>query len=72
MGIQLTAEQQQRILAVVQSGAYVSPEEALDAAVAAVETAAAPGFAGTPEELVVYQFESRRTLSLPLTACEFE
>jgi Arc/MetJ-type ribon-helix-helix transcriptional regulator len=35
----------------VEAGAYPSADEALDAAVAAVETAAAPAFEGTPEEL---------------------
>src|SRR5712691_10836981 len=51
MAIQLTPEQEERIQAVVNAGAYSSPEEALNAALAVVETAAAPGFAGTPEEL---------------------
>jgi hypothetical protein len=51
MAIQLTPEQEQRIQAVVKAGAYPSTEEALDAAVAAVEIAATPGFEGTPEEL---------------------
>lgn len=51
MAIQLTPEQEQRIQAVVNAGAYPSTEEALDAAVAAVETIAAPGFEGTQEEL---------------------
>jgi hypothetical protein len=49
MAIQLTPEQEQRI--VVNAGAYPSTEEALDAAVAAVEIAAAPGFEGTKAEL---------------------
>ena len=49
--MQLTPEQERRILAVVNTGAYPSAEEALDAAVAAVETAAAPDFDGTEEEL---------------------
>jgi Arc/MetJ-type ribon-helix-helix transcriptional regulator len=51
MSMQLTPEQEQRIQAIVNAGAYSSAEEALDAAVAAVETAAAPGFEGTQEEL---------------------
>jgi Arc/MetJ-type ribon-helix-helix transcriptional regulator len=51
MAIQLTPEQEQRIQAVVKTGAYPSPEEALDAAVAAVEIAAVPGFEGPREEL---------------------
>jgi Arc/MetJ-type ribon-helix-helix transcriptional regulator len=51
MAIQLTPEQEQRIHAVVSAGAYLSTEEALDAAVAAVEIAAVPDFEGTPDEL---------------------
>lgn len=51
MAIHLTPEQEQRIQAVVRTGAYPSAEEALDAAVAAVESAAASGFEGTQEEL---------------------
>jgi Arc/MetJ-type ribon-helix-helix transcriptional regulator len=49
--MQLTPEQEQKIQAVVNAGAYASIEEALDAAVAAVEGAATPGFEGTQEEL---------------------
>ncbi len=51
MSIQLTPEQEHRIRNVVNAGAYRSAEEALDAAVAAVEMAAAPDFDGTQEEL---------------------
>jgi Arc/MetJ-type ribon-helix-helix transcriptional regulator len=51
MAIQLTPEQEQRIQAVVKTGAYPSAQEALDAAVVAVEIAAAPVFEGSPEEL---------------------
>lgn len=51
MSLQLTPEQEQRIRSVVSAGAYQSAEEALDAAVAAVELAAVPDFAGTHEEL---------------------
>jgi Arc/MetJ-type ribon-helix-helix transcriptional regulator len=51
MSIQLTPEQEQRIRTVVSAGAYHSAEEALDAAVAAVEIAAVPGFEGTEAEL---------------------
>ena len=49
MPIQLTSEQQQRIRAVVASGAYQSPEQALDAAVTAVETVAHGDFDDTNE-----------------------
>lgn len=51
MAIQLTRQQQERIQAVVERGAYGSTEEAVEAAVSALESAAAPGFEGTPEEL---------------------
>ena len=51
MAIQLTPEQEQRILAVVNAGAYPSAREALDAAITAVETAAAPGLEGPQEEI---------------------
>jgi Arc/MetJ-type ribon-helix-helix transcriptional regulator len=51
MAIQLTPQQEERIRAIVNAGAYPSAEEALDAAVAAVEIAAAPGFEGPQEEL---------------------
>jgi hypothetical protein len=51
MAIHLTPEQEQRIHAIVKAGAYPSAEEALDAAVAAVEIAAAPGFEGSLDEL---------------------
>ena len=51
MAIQLTPEQELRIQAVVNAGAYPSTHEALDAAVAAVEIIAAPGFEGSQEEL---------------------
>jgi Arc/MetJ-type ribon-helix-helix transcriptional regulator len=51
MSLQLTPEQERRIRTVVNAGAYSSAEEALDAAVAAVEIAAAPDFEGSQEEL---------------------
>ena len=51
MAIQLTPEQEMRIQAVVSAGAYPSAQEALDAAVTAVEMAAAPGFEGSSDEL---------------------
>ena len=51
MAIQLTPEQEMRIQAVVKTGAYPSAQDALDAAVTAVEIATAPGFEGLQEEL---------------------
>jgi Arc/MetJ-type ribon-helix-helix transcriptional regulator len=51
MAIQLTPEQERRVHAVVDQGAYQSVEEVVDAALAAVEQRTVPGFAGTKEEL---------------------
>jgi hypothetical protein len=51
MPIQLTPEQEQRLQAVVNAGAYRSAEEALDAALTVVEKAAAHDFDGTQDEL---------------------
>ena len=51
MAIELTPEQQQRIEAIVGSGAYPTVREALDAALAAVELAATSGFEGPDQEL---------------------
>jgi Arc/MetJ-type ribon-helix-helix transcriptional regulator len=51
MAIHLTAEQEQRIQAVVDAGAYPSAREALDAALAPVETVAAPDLDGSEKEL---------------------
>ncbi len=48
-GIQLTPEQEERIQAIVNAGAFGSTREALDAAVA-VEIAAASGFDGSQQE----------------------
>ena len=61
MAIQLTPKQQQRIDAIVRAGAYPSVEEALDAAVAAVESFASPGFDGTQEELEEFLAEGLRS-----------
>jgi Arc/MetJ-type ribon-helix-helix transcriptional regulator len=65
MAIQLAPEQEMRIQAVVNAGAYPSAQEALDAALTAVEIAAAPGFEGTQEELesLLMQGMSSRELS---------
>jgi Arc/MetJ-type ribon-helix-helix transcriptional regulator len=51
MAIQLTAEQEKRLQAVVNAGAYASAEQALNAALSVVEKAAAHDFEGTQEEL---------------------
>jgi Arc/MetJ-type ribon-helix-helix transcriptional regulator len=65
MAIQLTPEQEQRIEAFVKSGAYGSAQEALDAAVTAVEAVASPMFEGSEEELEALLMEglSSRELS---------
>jgi Arc/MetJ-type ribon-helix-helix transcriptional regulator len=65
MSIQLTPEQEQRIRTVVNAGAYGSAEEALDAAVTAVELAAAPGFEGTQDELEGLLMEGLASKELP-------
>ena len=51
MAYQLTSEQERRIDAVVAAGAWRSAEEALNAALAAVENVAVPDFEGTLDEL---------------------
>jgi Arc/MetJ-type ribon-helix-helix transcriptional regulator len=51
MPIQLTPEQEQRLQAVVNAGAYASAEEALDAALTVVEKTTAHNFEGTQQEL---------------------
>ena len=51
MTIHLTPEQERRIRAVLDRGAYKSLEEVVEAALTAVEQRTVPGFAGTPEEL---------------------
>jgi Arc/MetJ-type ribon-helix-helix transcriptional regulator len=49
--ILLTPEQERRLRAVLDCGAYKSVEEVVEAALTAVEQRTVPGFAGTPEEL---------------------
>ena len=51
MTIHLTPEQERRIQEVVSWGAYESVEEVVEAALAAVEQRAVPGFEGTAAEL---------------------
>jgi Arc/MetJ-type ribon-helix-helix transcriptional regulator len=51
MTIHLTAEQERRVQAVLNCGAYESVEEVVEAALAAVEQRTIPGFSGTTEEL---------------------
>ncbi|MFN0169181.1 MAG: hypothetical protein ACKV22_22385 [Bryobacteraceae bacterium] len=65
MPIQLTPEQERRIQAIVEAGVYSTAREALDAALAAVEIAAGPGFDGPPEELegILLQGLASRELS---------
>jgi Arc/MetJ-type ribon-helix-helix transcriptional regulator len=49
--MQLTPEQQHRLRALVKAGAYPSVDDALNAALSAVETAAHPPFEGRAGEL---------------------
>ncbi len=51
MTIYLTPEQERRLQAVIRRGGYKSLEEAVEAALTAVEQRTVPGFAGTQEEL---------------------
>lgn len=51
MTIHLTPEQERRLRAVLDRGAYKSVEEIVEAALTAVEQRAVPGFARTLEEL---------------------
>ena len=51
MTIYLTPEQERRLQAVIRRGGYGSLEEAVEAALTAVEQRTVPGFAGTQEEL---------------------
>ena len=65
MAIQLTPEEEQRIEAIVKTGAYPSAKEALDAAVTAVEIVAAPNFEGTESELEALLLEGIHSNELP-------
>jgi Arc/MetJ-type ribon-helix-helix transcriptional regulator len=51
MTIHLTPEQERRLRAVLDRGAYKSVEEVVEAALTAVEQRTVPGFAGTPGQL---------------------
>jgi Arc/MetJ-type ribon-helix-helix transcriptional regulator len=51
MTVHLTREQEQRIEAIIHSGAYQTIEDVVEAALTAVEQRAAPGFEGTEDEL---------------------
>jgi Arc/MetJ-type ribon-helix-helix transcriptional regulator len=51
VNINLTPEQERRLQTIISRGAYKSVDEVVEAALAAVEQRALPGFAGTPAEL---------------------
>jgi hypothetical protein len=51
MIVHLTREQEQRIEAIIHSGAYQTIEDVVEAALTAVEQRAAPGFEGAEYEL---------------------
>jgi hypothetical protein len=61
MALQLTPEQERRIQAVVNAGACRSTEEALNAALAVVETVAVPDFEGTQDELETLLLEGLKS-----------
>jgi Arc/MetJ-type ribon-helix-helix transcriptional regulator len=69
MKISLTPEQERRVQAVMNRGAYGSVEEVVEAALAAVEQRTLPGFAGTPDELDVLLAEG--LASKELSEAEF-
>ena len=69
MTIHLTPEQERRLPAVLDRGAYRSLEEVVEAALTAVEQLAVLGFAGTPEEL--YTLLAEGLASKSLTEDEF-
>ena len=66
--IRLTPEQERRLRAVLDRGAYKSVEEVVEAALTAVEQRTVPGFAGTPEELDSLLAEGV-TRELPISTC---
>jgi Arc/MetJ-type ribon-helix-helix transcriptional regulator len=68
MTIRLTPEQERRLRAVLDRGAYKSVEEVVEAALTAVEQRTVPGFAGTPEELDSLLAEGV-TRELPISTC---
>lgn len=51
MTVRLTPEQEQRIQAIIHSGAYESVDDVVEAALTAVEQRAHPDFEGTEAEL---------------------
>jgi Arc/MetJ-type ribon-helix-helix transcriptional regulator len=51
MTVHLTAEQEQRIQAIIHSGAYETVQDVVDATIAGVEQRTMPGFDGTEAEL---------------------
>lgn len=65
MSIQLTPAQEQRIHAIVNAGAYRSTEEALDAALSAMEIVNSSVFEGTTEELEGLLMEGLASNELP-------
>ena len=65
MEIRLTLEQERRIRAVVDGGAYDSVEQVVEAALAALEQRIVPGFSGTQEELDALLAEGLASPELP-------
>src|ERR1035438_9190357 len=69
MAISLTTEQEQRVQAVISRGAYESVDEAMEAALTAMEQRLVPGFEGTEDELEALLLEG--LASKELTEDEF-
>lgn len=69
MVIQLTPDQERRIRSMIESGAYNSIEEIVDAALSAVEEHSFPGFDGSEKELEALMADGLK--SEELTETEF-
>ena len=65
MALQLSPQQEQRIQAVVSAWGYVSTEEAIETALALMETAAAQDFEGEHEDLEGLLMEGLASNELP-------
>jgi Arc/MetJ-type ribon-helix-helix transcriptional regulator len=65
MTVQLTTEQERRIQAIIHSGAYETVQDVVDAAIAAVEQRAVPGFHGTEAELETLLLSGMESPELP-------
>jgi Arc/MetJ-type ribon-helix-helix transcriptional regulator len=65
MTVHLTTEQEQRIQAIIHRGAYETVQDVVDAAIAAVEQRAVPGFDGSEAELETLLLAGMESPELP-------